>query len=529
MISNDEVLPQRIARVAAEHPDRTFIDLVDGPSISYGSFHDEVRRWATAFERLGVEAGQQVAWMLPNGIDAALAWLGIAWLRARSVPVNVAYRGRMLHYTLDHCQASVLVVAERYLERLAEVASELPLVTTVIVPDAEQPEHDLPLTVHGREAFLRDADSKDRPEPCRHDIAGVFYTSGTTGASKGVLVPWAQLHGVAGVMIRGLEGHRGWYSPLPMFHISGIAPIYLTALLADRIVIREAFSVTDFLDDVIEYDCSTTVAMGAMVQFLLNQPASDKDQNTPLRYVGMAPVPHNVDEFRARFGVEVYTGWNMTETSVPVCSDGWTVDGTTWQSCGRVRPGMDVRLVDEHDEEVPIGELGELIVRADEPWTLNAGYLHMPDKTAEAWRNGWFHSGDAFTRDESGNYFYVDRKKDAIRRRGENISSMEVEIEVAAHPDVLECAAVAAPSELSEDEVKVFVVHNPGSDLTPTELIEFLVPRMPHYMVPRYVEMVDELPKTPTMKVKKHELRDLGNTNATWDREAAGIILKRAR
>jgi crotonobetaine/carnitine-CoA ligase len=527
VIANVEILPQRIGQVAAEDPDCTFIELVDGPSISYGSFHEEARRWASALERLGVEPGQQVAWMLPNGIDAALAWLGTAWLRARSVPVNVAYRGRMLQYTVDHSQAAVVVVSERYLDRLAEVAAELPRVTTVVVADADQPEHDLPFTVLGRGAFLEGATAQDRPEPRRHDIAGVFYTSGTTGASKGVLVPWAQLHGVAWVMTRGLDGHRGWYSPLPMFHISGIAPVYATALLADRIVVREAFSIGDFLDDVVKYDCSTTIAMGAMVQFLLNQPASERDRQTPLRYVGMAPVPQNIDEFRERFGVSVYTGWNMTEASVPICSDGWTVDGSTWPSCGRVRPGMEVRLVDEHDEEVGIGELGELIVRADDPWTLNVGYLHMPDKTAEAWRNGWFHSGDAFTRDADGNYFYVDRQKDAIRRRGENISSMEVEVEVNAHPDVLESAAVATPSELSEDEVKVFVVPKTGAELTPEGLTEFLVPRMPHYMVPRYVEIVDELPKTPTMKVKKHELRALGNSDRTWDREAAGIILKR--
>lgn len=529
MIANDEVLPQRIGIVACDDADRTFIEVVDGPSVSYGTFHTEALRWATALERLGVRPGDQVAWMLPNGIDAALAWLGTAWLTARSVPVNVAYRGRMLQYTIDHSQAAVVVLSERYLDRLAEIAAELPRVTTIVVPDADRPEQDLPFAVLGRDAFLRGATPEARPEPGRHDIAGVFYTSGTTGASKGVLVPWAQLHGVAAAMMQGLDEHRGWYSPLPMFHISGIAPMYLTALLGDRIVIREAFSITDFLDDVTKYDCSSTVAMGAMVQFLLNQPPSDKDRATPLKYVGMAPVPQNVDEFRERFGVAVYTGWNMTEASVPICSDGWTVDASTWPSCGRVRPGMEVRLVDEHDEEVGVGELGELMLRADEPWTLNVGYLHMPDKTAEAWRNGWFHSGDAFTRDADGNYFYVDRKKDAIRRRGENISSMEVETEVNAHPDVLESAAVATPAEFSEDEVKVFVVPKAGAELTPEALIDFLIPRMAHYMVPRYVEIVAELPKTPTMKVKKHELRDLPNNDRTWDREAAGIILKRER
>jgi crotonobetaine/carnitine-CoA ligase len=200
-------------------------------------------------------------------------------------------------------------------------------------------------------------------------------------------------------------------------------------------------------------------------------------------------------------------------------------------SCGRLRegyPGYEVRLVDEHDRDVPTGEVGELIVRTSVPWTVNSGYLGYPEKTAEAWRNGWFHTGDAMRVDENGDYYFVDRIQDAIRRRGEYICSFEVEAAVVSHPDVAECAAVAVPDTASGQEVKVFVLRRPESTLGERELLEWLVPRMPRFMVPRYVELVTDFPRTEaSMKVKKAELRQRPLTEATWDREAAGLVVPR--
>jgi crotonobetaine/carnitine-CoA ligase len=198
-------------------------------------------------------------------------------------------------------------------------------------------------------------------------------------------------------------------------------------------------------------------------------------------------------------------------------------------SCGRPRPGVEARVVDANDCEVAPGEVGELIVRTDRPWAMNHGYYKNPAATAEAWRNGWFHTGDGFRRDEAGNFFFVDRMKDAIRRRGENISSFEVEAEVCAHPAVREAAAVAVKSEVSEDEVLIAVSLAEGAALDPAELIAFLRPRMAHFMVPRFVRIIDDLPKTPTQKVQKHLIRTEGVTDATWDREKAGIVIKRER
>jgi crotonobetaine/carnitine-CoA ligase len=262
-----------------------------------------------------------------------------------------------------------------------------------------------------------------------------------------------------------------------------------------------------------------------MVPFVYNQPVQEDDSRHFLRKVTMIPLIDELDDFRERFGVQVLTAFNMTEISSPLASNGFNL--VNERSCGRVRPGAQVRIVDENDEEVPPNQIGELIVRTDDPWTMNAGYWQMPEKTAEAWRNQWMHTGDGFTRDEEGNFYFVDRLKDAIRRRGENISSFEVESEINTHPAVLESAAIAVPSEHSEDEIKAVVIPHPGQTLEPEELIWYLEPRMPYFMIPRFIEIADELPKTPTEKVQKKVLREAGVNENTWDMVKAGIKLKK--
>jgi crotonobetaine/carnitine-CoA ligase len=267
-----------------------------------------------------------------------------------------------------------------------------------------------------------------------------------------------------------------------------------------------------------------------MVSYLLKQPARDDDLDNPLRIAYMGPLSH-VEEFSTRFGVGVYTAFGMTEVPVPIRSE---LNPRDPRSCGRaIDPdAYEVRIVDEHDIPVDAGQPGELIVRHRLPWVMNSGYHGMPEATARAWLNGWFHTGDQFIVDEDGNFFFVDRVKDAIRRRGENISSFEVESEVLSHPAVEEVAAVAVPNPevgaaTGDEEVKVVVVLVQGKALTHEQLTEYLVERMPRHWVPRFVEFAAGLPKTPSFKVKKAELRAAGVTAATWDRERAGIVLKR--
>jgi crotonobetaine/carnitine-CoA ligase len=245
-----------------------------------------------------------------------------------------------------------------------------------------------------------------------------------------------------------------------------------------------------------------------------------------VRICFIVPLIEGAAEFQRRFGVNVYTIFNMTEISSPIVSaPNPSVRGT----CGRVRAGVEVRLVDENDCEVPTGSVGEMLVRTDRPWAMSHGYHKAPEATARAWRNGWFHTGDAFRTDPEDNFFFVDRMKDAIRRRGENISSFEVEAEVLAHPDVRECAALAVPAEIGEDDVLVVISPVPGAVVDPAALIRFLTDRLAYFMIPRYVRTLVDLPKTPSSKVLKAELRAAGVTADTWDRERAGIVIRRDR
>ena len=522
MLARGLVLPHLLAGRAVECPDRTFLEEVDGRSISYGDLHRYTLTWADAYRRLGTESGNRVAVMLPTGIDAVSAWLGLSWLRAWEVPVNTGYVGRMLHYLLEHSRSRVLVTAGDYLERLGDVAADLTHLEAVVVHDRSDVTSDLPFQVIGRDEFLSGAaPATDLDGPGPADIATVMYTSGTTGPSKGVLVPWAQLHATASTSI--FTGDFGaddaYYMPFPLFHISGKGPVYTFALVGGRVVMRPSFNTSAFWDDIGRYRCTTTLLLGAMANFINRRPRRPEDAETPLHTVVMVPLIPELEDFKQRFGVRVSTAFNMTEISVPIHSDGWTP--ADLESCGKVRLGYEARVVDHDDEDVGPGKVGELVVRADEPWTLMAGYLDMPEATTAAWRNLWLHTGDAFRYDADGNYYFLDRIKDTIRRRGENISSAEVEVVINEHPGVLESAAVAVPSEWGEDEVKIVVVPRPGESVEPADLIDFLSPRLPRFMLPRYVEVVTSLPKTPTEKVRKVELRAQGITPDTWDRETA--------
>ncbi len=374
--------------------------------------------------------------------------------------------------------------------------------------------------VTGDEFFAGAETRTDLEGPDYWDVAAIIYTSGTTGPSKGVLMPWGTLWSFVTTAPADLvEPGEGFYAMYPAFHVSGKAMLYQASVFRARMVLREQFSITNFWDDVRRFGITGAGLVGPMAPFLLLQPEQPDDADTPLRHVVMGPLTPHVEEFKRRFGVEVGTGYGMTEIGAPFASDGYNLANA--QSCGKLRTGWagyEVRIVDEHDEPLGPGQVGELVVRTSEPWVINRGYYGMPEASAAAWRNGWFHTGDGFRYDDDGNYYFVDRIKDAIRRRGENISSFEVEGLVNRHPDVVESAALAVPSEYLEDEVKVCVVLREGSELTHAELHAHLETTMPSFMVPRYLELVDALPKTEaTMRTQKVKLRESGLTETTWD------------
>lgn len=530
------VLPALVADRARTHPHKVFVEEVGGERLTYAEYDAAIRRWSAAFRRAGVEAGDRVVTMLPASVRASCAWLGLGWLRAVEVPCNNEYRGRMLGYLVANAGAQTVLIDGRFLDRLAGVADDVPDLRTVVV-FGEVPEGlTLPWTVVPVDDFLagcEPASIDDLPTPLPSDLCALLYTSGTTGNSKGVCFPWGQLYtqGIGFIPLEDLTEDDAWYMPYPINHVSGKTPFYTMILVNGRIVIRDGFDTAAFWKDVDDHGCTSTAMLGPMAPFLHQQEPKDDDADHALRNVFMVPIPPFIDDFKARFGVRVATSYGSVENSVPIKVPGWGANGATWRSCGRLRegyPGYEVRLVDELDHEVPVGEVGELIMRTSEPWTMNLGYFGMPEKTVEAWRNGWFHSGDALRCDEDGNYYFVDRVRDCIRRRGENISSFEVEAEVNAHPAVVESAAVGVPSDVGEEEIKVVVVVKAGASFDPADLVDFLVPRVPRFMVPRYIEVVESFPKTEaTLRVRKHVLREDALNEATWDREAAGIVVPR--
>ena len=517
------VLPSLVQRLAAQRPDDPLVEQVGGCTRTGAELHEQALRWAALLADQGVAAGDPVVTLLPNAAASFEVWLGAGWLRAVEVPVNSMFRGSMLSYVINHSRARVAVVDAQFLPAFADVASTLPGLERVVVV-GDSPNAELPQPAIDASPALAAVDPAERRPPAPHDIACMIYTSGTTGPSKGVLMPWRELHAFAAappadhVMADG-----AYYMAMPVFHASGKSGLHLAALADTRLVMREHFSASGFWDDVRRHHCTSAGMVGVMAMMLMAQPASADDTEHPLRSVMLGPLFPGIDDFCRRFGVKVTTGYGMTEIGAPLGSPGYDV--TKWRSCGTVRPGYDVRIVDEHDEEVPVGEVGELVVRSDEPWLLNAGYWQMPESTAAAWRNGWFHTGDGFRRDEEGNFFFTDRLTDSIRRRGENISSLEVEALIGAHPAVAEVAAFGVESELGEQDVMVVVVRAPGSEVGADDLVADLAQSMPAFMVPRYVEFADSLPRTPTLRVRKVELRGRGVTEQTWDRERVKVQL----
>ncbi|MFV2091251.1 MAG: AMP-binding protein, partial [Pseudomonadales bacterium] len=461
---------------------------------------------------------------VPNGADCLRVWLATNYLGAIYVPANLAYKGSLLEHVVSLADAKVGVVHADLAPRLKDVA--LHLLSDVVIVDGEAP-IDARLRFHeiGILEEHRTPTALERPiEPW--DTIYIIFTSGTTGPSKGVLSSYTQIWTQNVEAFPFVDAHDRFMMTLPLFHVGGTGPIYAMLATGGSVAVVESFSTENFWQTIDETQSTYCVLLGVMTPFLLAQPPSDQDKLHSLRVGLMVPWGEDSLQFAERFDVQLYTLFNMTEISSPIVSQ---PNPSQMGIVGTLRDGFDARVVDENDCELPTGEIGELILRADRPWAINSGYYKNPEATASVWRNGWFHTGDAFRVDDQGNYFFVDRMKDAIRRRGENISSFEVEAEVQMYPAIQEAAAIAVKSELSEDEVMVCISLAPDHHFDPVELLDFLKPRMAHFMIPRYVRIMEDLPKTPTAKVQKHLLKDAGVTADTWDREAAGIKIRREK
>ena len=522
-------LPDVLARRVERHGDGPWI-VGDERVWTYRDVDRLSNGLARGLAERGVAAGDTVLVMLADGIEFIATWCALAKLGAVQVPVNTQLRGNVLAHVVADSRARTLIVHSRFLERLADIAPRLGHIVQLLVDGVTAVS--LPTDIEHLAAFplapmLVDDDTAPAGGPAATDLIAVLYTSGTTGPSKGVMITHIHAYEYARSVVELLELRDAdiYYAPLPLFHIAGQWGVpYAACLVGARAVIARAFSTRDFWPDVRRHGATTTFLLGAMANFLYQQPMRDDDADTPLERALVVPLLPEIEDFKRRFGCLVSTTWGATEFNVPTRSTFTLADNLT---CGVVaRDRYEVRIVDELDNELPAGVAGEALVRAKEPWITSTGYWQHPQWTVTAWRNQWIHTGDMLKRDEVGNLYFVDRCKDSIRRRGENISSMEVEQELNAHPDVLECAVIPVDSKHTEQEVMAVVVAQPGAAIDYESLLQFLASRMARFMVPRYIEVVSELPKTQTGKIQKYLLRERGTSEATWDREAAGVAIE---
>ena len=510
-----------LLRAAAEEwADRPCLR-VSAHSLTYSEVASEASRAAGMLAEAGVRPGDRVAVMSENRWEVLALLLGCAWSGAVLVPINAAARGPGLAHVLDDAEPRVLAV-EAGLEEFVAAASQPPGLERIWLfgGDAQGALRGVPV-----EAFPATGPAVDPAPPGPADPLAILYTSGTTGRSKGVICPHAQFtwwgENVAGWL--DLEPDDVLYTCLPLYHTNALNAFVQALVSGAEYVVGPRFSASRFWDRVVEDEATVTYLLGTMVSILLGREPSPRDRAHRVR-VALAPATsaEGWQAFEKRFGVRLVDGHGMTETNATIGPrDG--VQRPGWM--GRVMPGFEARVVDEQGRDVPDGSAGELLLRSREPLAFATGYWRLPEETAAVWRDGWFHTSDRVVRDADGFLRFLDRSKDAIRRRGENISSWEVEQVLQLHPAVEAAAVVPVPSELGEDDVLAYLVPRRGRGLDPAELVRFCEPSLARFAIPRYVEIVEALPLTENGKVRKVELRARGVGPATWDREAAASRL----
>ncbi len=526
---DDRVLGALVAGQARLHGDRPFVTFRDR-EISFNELHARSSAVAHHLARLGIGHGDKVALMLPNCPEYLYLWFGLARLGAIEVPLNTAHRGDLLGYMLEQAEVRCVVIQDTLLDRLEQIPERLARVERIIVasesgglPSSALRQPLLPLA-ELIEGTHEAPDVTVKPS----DIFCFMFTSGTTGPSKAAMLPHAAATAFIPVHLEACDytTEDVLYTCLPLFHGNAQMLSTIPALVAGaRLHLAERFHASTFWEELRRAGATAFNYIGGMLTMLYKQPPSLADRAHRVRIAFGAAAPANLwAAIEERFGLTIIEGFGLTESGAVLCNYG---PDRRAGSIGRPTRLYDVRIVDEEDREVPPGAIGEIVSRPNTPHSMAAGYYRMPEKTLEAFRNLWFHTGDLGHRDADGYFYFVDRKKDAIRRRGENISSFEVEKVVNAHPKVEECAALAHPSELGEDEVRVVVILREGETLAPEELVAWCEPRMAYFMVPRFVEFRASLPKTPTARVEKYRLRQEGLGPGVWDREQAGSRLGR--
>ena len=444
---------------------------------------------------------------MQSGLDYALVWLAAAQAGLVAAYINPAHIGEILAHQLRLADPKA-IIADRSV--LANIDAALPDFVSLVVVAGKASGRETSL----EELFQSNAAASEGPSAA--DLMALYFTSGTTGRSKAVLYGHAQAMATARPMARVLDPDDVFLWFNPMFHVALPHFVGASLIAGASVEIAPRFSARNFWNDVRGRSATATMMLGAVASLVAAQPASADDTKHVLRKVFMVPLLDRLTAFERRFGVSTMSWFNMTEVATPIHTRGF--DRTDDISCGYVRDGVEARLVSDLDETVPDGTAGELLLRSERSFEFSQGYWGDPEATAAAWRDGWFHTGDVFVRERDGRFRFVDRKKDVIRRRGENIATAEVERAINSHPAVLESAVIGVPSPLGEQDVLAVIVPAADASLTPQDIIAHLRSRISAHMVPRYVRIdVTGLPKTPTGKVQKGPLRIVGIAGS-WDR-----------
>lgn len=507
--------------------------LNDDRRVTFAETDGIVNSVARGLADLGVGRGDRVAFFANSALDIIFLTLAVSRLGAVWIPINAEYKGDWLQSTLADSKPKVIVSDTRLMPRLAEVLDKVPHDHLILRDLGDNP------LLPGARPFEFLKSFSDAPHDMSFidygDVNAVLWTSGTTGKSKGVM----QSHNV---WVHTAERNAARYATIPGDIVYNVLPLYNSASWMMTIfrslyegigcACDPTFSASNYWDRVRFYNATQMFSLGAMHIYLWKQPERTDDRDNPIRTAGLTPMPDDLLEpFCERFGIEqVAQGFGQSEIGNVISREPTNRRHPKAGALGNPAAVVDVRLIDDEGNDVPVGEPGEFAVKPKKPHIMFEGYFENPEAMAGAFTpDGWYRMGDLGRQDEDGDWFFVDRKKDAVRYAGRNISTMEVEQAFRAHPAVEEVAVFGIKSEELdvESELAAHVILKPGQTLGAEELARFINDNAPYYFVPRYLEFVDSLPYTPTNKVQKFMLRERGITKDTWDRKAAGFDLRK--
>jgi crotonobetaine/carnitine-CoA ligase len=523
-------LPDMLERNAAQWSDRLALS-VDGRPVTHGDLKRRSIGLARGYHELGVGQGDVVATFMSNAEELVYSYHACWYLGAIHVALNTSMRGAFLAQQLKTALPKLVIADEEFVPRILEVAEGIPSLRHIVVRAGGSSgfASGSQIAFHSADELRLDADRVEWELPSGYDtLCGIMFTGGTTGPSKGVATSKGYVMSFASRTTRniGFDSESVFYQPTPMFHISGAYSCILApAISGGTGHSSNKFSASGYLDTMRATNASHGILFGPLAVMLWNQPEreNDADTNWKVNYAYMQG--DLLEPFSKRFGVKIVATYSLSET-IPVTLDHFESPSPPGKSSKPVDE-FDVRIFDDNDNELPTGTPGEIVVRPRRPYAMSSGYYNNPEATVEAWRNLWFHTGDIGKFDDEGYLIFVDRKADYIRRRGINISCWDLEEAIRAYQLVADAAVHGVESELGEEDVKACLVLREGVEFDVVAFWDFCVANMPYYAVPRYVDVLSELPRSPIGRVTKYVLRDNGNTSITADRDAMGYVVKK--